>query len=279
MTSSEQPYRGRHSVPDAEPTAYPPGDHSAAAYPPAAYSPVEYPPVAALAPQQVTPWAAYVPEPASQPVQDWVAYSPPQQPSGWDSSAPYVPFPTPPRRSHGARNLAMLLVLVVAGALGWFGYHVISHHSSTSNPTVAADGTGTYTSTDGHFTVVMAGGHPEIVTQSTTVNGFTLSLTMAVDPAVQEGVGGVTITPAASSSQTAAMLRGFVEGLQRGGTVSDVTQGTYEGHPSVTATVTKSTGVAESVMAFTYSSTRMYTLFAPNGSALTVVERNFQPTP
>ena len=76
------------------------------------------------------------------------------------------------------------------------------------------------------------------------------------------------------------MLRGFVGGLQNGGTVRHVANGSYPRAPrrSAPRCVTR-TGVTEFVLAYAYGNDRMYMLFAPDRAALTGLERRFHPIP
>ena len=90
--------------------------------------------------------------------------------------------------------------------------------------------------------------------------------------------GGITVTPEVPAAATPALLRGFVGGLQRDGRVSHVVMSTYQGHPSVRATLTKPTGT-EVALAYAYSPSRIYVLMAADRASLTALQSRFQPAP
>jgi hypothetical protein len=214
--------------------------------------------------------------------QEWIAYTPsvPQEPPVWEVPDGFVPFGPPPSRPTGLRNVAIILVVALVGALGWLGYRAVSHHTST--PTAAAQppvpaATVTYTSTTAHFTVRLPA-TPQIITQTTTVNGYTLKMSLASDEAHEQVAGGVAFTPDLPSTAVPVMLRSVISGMDARTGVSDVVDGTYEGHPSVTATADTPNGPLR-VLAFTYSPSRLYILVAGSAASLEALERNFTPTP
>ncbi len=225
--------------------------------------------------------------PALSPLPEWIAHpppiAPPAPPAAWGMPPGFVPMPPPPRRRTGLL-LGTVVAVVVLAAAGWFGYQALGKHDSASPPTSVAqsvirpDGAVSYTSAEGHFRVVFPT-QPQIVTQTTTVGTHSFKLTMAVDPAEGLVVGGVTVTPDAPAGAMTTTLRGFVAGLQTGGSVRHVANGTYRGHPSVRATVRTRTGVTEFVVAYAYDNDRMYMLLARERAALTRLERRFHPIP
>jgi hypothetical protein len=288
--TSTQPYRGRHSSQEPEPV-----EPSAFMAPPAP----EQAPVAPAAepePEWVPYWATSpAPAPVAEPQQEYVAYSPP--PAMTPMTAPQqLPFPPPPaynpqatgqfvplvrprRRVPGLRLVATVAVVAVLAGLGWFGYRLVDHHdsdSAASSTGLAAPTSGgiRYTSASGHFRVTLSS-TPSITTQTTQHDGVTFKTVVAAD-AEEEGAGEMEISRDIPSAEVPTMLRGFIDGMSRAGTVSDVVSGTYRGVPSITASVVTTDGTHETI-AYAYSPRRFYFLLASSKDALTALESTFTP--
>jgi hypothetical protein len=229
------------------------------------------------------PMPQRAPAPEPPPVQDWVAFTPPAQPAPqptavWELPPGFVPMRAP----RGARRLRLVgavVAVALLAALGWFGYLAVSHNHKAATTLAHAGPVAavSYTSSDGHFRVGLAE-QPHILTQTTAFGGYSFKVTIAADPLGGVAAGGVTVTPDAPAGAMTSMLRGFVAGLQRDGSVSDIAMSTYQGRPSVSATLTKSTGT-QVVLAYASSPSRMYMLIAADRASLAALEGRFHPTP
>jgi hypothetical protein len=203
-----------------------------------------------------------------------------QGPRSWDVPAGFVPMRKARRVSTGKRWLiaAVLIVALVAGA-GWLlrpkaDDNPPAKHVGKAPSTVAAI---TFRSAHGHF-VARFIHHPKTATMKFTVDGRTVSAYLAEDAAAKEIVAGYTFAPPLPADAIRNALRGGLAGMARGAHITDVVEATYEGHPSITATLDDGTGDPASVIVYAHSGSRFYMLAARDDATLALLESRFSTT-
>jgi hypothetical protein len=234
-------------------------------------------PVAELEPEPVQEWVAI---PPPQPVYLPAAPGPaPQAPASWETPAGFVPLVAPRRSVRSWRLIAAVVAVVALGAAGWFFYSSVSSSKPAAAPQAPAPAaTVSYTSPEGHFTVRLPA-EPKTTSASVNQDGYAFQMYLATDPVDKQAAGGYVVTPDIPSDRVELALRDSLEGMAHGATLTDLANGTYQGYPSATATITDNTGSSVHVMTFAYSANRVYLLIAADEASLASLEVNFSPIP
>ncbi|HEY2299092.1 MAG TPA: hypothetical protein VGH43_15270 [Jatrophihabitans sp.] len=203
-----------------------------------------------------------------------------QGPRSWDVPAGFVPLRKPRRVGTAKRwAVAVVLILAIAATVAWMLRPEPTHNPPRDRvgkaPSVAA--AMTYRSPRGHFVAKFIG-HPRTATMNFTVDGRTVSAYMAVDATDKQIVAGYTFAPPLPAASIRNALRGGLVGMARGAQVNDVVEATYEGHPSITATLDDGSGDPASVIVYAYSDSRFYMLAARDDATLALLESRFRTT-
>ena len=246
MLDDCESYHGRHTAPD------------------------EYDLMAGAAPGRPVRFDPYPP----------VSDPPFQGPRAWDVPNGFVPLRKPRRLTAGKRWLivAVLVLALVAGA-GWLLRPKPAKDSSGDPPSKASSliATVTYRSTRGHFAARFVD-RPKTATMRFAVDGRTVSAYLAIDAKAKEIVAGYAFAPALPADAVRNALRGGLTGMARGAQVGDVVEGSYEGHPSITATLANGSGDPARVILYAYSGSRFYMLAARDDATLALLESRFRTT-
>lgn len=172
------------------------------------------------------------PGPQSQPLPGSYGYqpAPPTQPSPY--AQPYGPAPSPPR-SGGRKTIGLVALAAVAVlVLALIGILVVGRHNYTST---------TFTDPNGRYSIGM-GGTPK-VNSSASVNGAT-AYTYQSGPRDGVTVAAYSIPATTDVSDSSAVLKAALDGGVSAVSGTSVNQqtGTYQGHPSLDATLTAQQG-------------------------------------
>ena len=154
--------------------------------------------------------------------------------------------------------------------------------TSSSAATTGPDGTVVITYAEGHLRARFPAA-PKETTEPGSFAGVSFTVHFAVANSGRKPTlaGSEDITEALPESSYAATLRGAVGGFGGSSGLALINQraDTFQGHVAQRATFADTIGTTYVLLAFVYSSTRLYLLFAPSGAPFDSLMESFVALP